>query len=130
MNNPFESWHDKIQTIDLMVRLPVPYSANLFSLAYFPNTEITSMALEKGYITNAEIEGHEAKSFGNWSIRLDDFNKKNEDIFMDFLAVFITAHAARGHIPTEDVRRLISDFEARRDYDEVVRAVNSMEVLV
>jgi radical SAM superfamily enzyme YgiQ (UPF0313 family) len=126
MNNPFESWHDKIQTIDLMVRLPVPYSANLFSLAYFPNTEITSMALEKGYITNAEIEGHEAKSFSNWSIRLDDLDKPNEDIFFNYLAVFITTHAEEGNIPVDDVHRLISDFIDTKDYTKVIQMVNSL----
>ena len=130
LDNPFESWDDKMQTIELMLQLPTPYTANLFSLAYFPNTEITKMALEKGYITDSEIEGRGAKSFSNWSIRLDDFNKPSEDVFMNYLAVFITNHAARGHIPTENAYRLISDFNERKDYTKIVRMVNSMDILV
>ena len=61
LDNPFESWDDKMQTIELMLQLPTPYTANLFSLAYFPSTDITNMALEKGYITDSEIEGRARK---------------------------------------------------------------------
>jgi len=130
LDNPFESWDDKIQTIQLMMQLPTPYTANLFSLAYFPNTDITNMALEKGYITDSEIEGRGTKSFSNWAIRLDDFTKACQDIFMDYLVVFITTHAVRGHIPTDKVYRLISDFEEKKDYTKIVRMVNSMDISV
>ena len=130
LNNPFESWADKIQTIELMMQLPTPYTANLFSLAYFPNTAITNMALEKEYITEADIEEKATESFANWHIRLDDFTRPSEDIFMNYLAVFIKTHAARGHIPTDDDYQLISGFKERKDYTEIVRRVNSMDISV
>ncbi len=128
LDNPFESWDDKMQTIELMMQLPTPYNANLFSLAYFPSTDITKMALEKCYITDSEIEGRGTKSFSNWIIRLDDFSKASQDIFMNYLAVFITIHAVRGHIPTDIVYRLISEFNESKDYTKIVRMINSMDI--
>lgn len=129
-DNPFESWDDKMQTIELMMQLPTPYTVNLFSLAYLPSTDITNMALEKGYITESAIEGRGTKPFSDMNMRLDDFTKPSQDIFMDYLATLVTNHALRGHIPTDNVYRLISDFKEREDYTKIVRMVNSMDILV
>lgn len=53
-NNPWEP--DTSETIKLMRKLPNPKLFNFFSLKYFPNTEITKMALEKGFITQKELD--------------------------------------------------------------------------
>jgi len=56
LDNPFENRAHQIEFIKLLRQLPKPYSVNLFSLKYFPNTEITEMALEEGYITTKKLD--------------------------------------------------------------------------
>jgi radical SAM superfamily enzyme YgiQ (UPF0313 family) len=55
-DNPFETEEEHKETLDLMRNLPRPCSFNIFSLKYFPNTDITRMALDKGIITEMDIE--------------------------------------------------------------------------
>ncbi len=57
-DNPFETKEETEETFKLMARLPKPKDFNLFSLKYFPNTEITTMALEQGIITEKDIESN------------------------------------------------------------------------
>ena len=101
LDNPFETLEDKLDTISLMMKLPLPYTTNLFSLSWFPNTEITQMALERGYITEDDIEGKKQKSFNNWVVRLDDKSKSEEDIFIDSMANMIAYSASKGSIPEQ-----------------------------
>ncbi len=121
LDNPFEAWEDKIQTIEILTQLPTPYTANFFSLVYFPNTDLTMMALEKGFISEEHIEGNSQKSFDNWTIRMgiDDFTKSKEDIFINHLAFFIAKHAEKGTIPIEHVNRMIRNFEQLQSYTEI-----------
>lgn len=95
LNNPFETAWDKIQTLKMLMKLPKPYSANLFSLAYFPNTDITNMALEKGYIKESQVEGNDSKSFDTWIVRLNDYKRPLTDIFMNKLSASIVRSAER-----------------------------------
>lgn len=55
-DNPFESPKETQETIQMMAKLPEPKSFNLFSLKFFPNTEITKMALERKLITQEQID--------------------------------------------------------------------------
>ncbi len=56
-DNPFETEEEFMETIRLIRKLPKPLLINMFSLKFFPNTEITKMALEKGFInkTNDQL---------------------------------------------------------------------------
>jgi len=49
-DNPFETKKEFMETIELIRKLPKPLLINMFSLKFFPNTEITKMALERGII--------------------------------------------------------------------------------
>tara|TARA_B100000315_G_C14555623_1_gene577975 strand:+ start:103 stop:1305 length:1203 start_codon:yes stop_codon:yes gene_type:complete len=49
-DNPFETREEFLETIALIRKLPKPLLINMFSLKFFPNTEITKMALERGLI--------------------------------------------------------------------------------
>lgn len=49
-DNPFETKEEFMETIELIRKLPKPLLINMFSLKFFPNTEITKMALERGLI--------------------------------------------------------------------------------
>ncbi len=55
-DNPFETKEEEQETIELMKALPEPKSFNLFSLKFFPNTDITQMALDKGLITQESLD--------------------------------------------------------------------------
>jgi radical SAM superfamily enzyme YgiQ (UPF0313 family) len=55
-DNPFETPKETLETLRMMKKLPEPKSFNLFSLKFFPNTEITQMALEQGLITQKQID--------------------------------------------------------------------------
>lgn len=56
LNNPFETKKELEESIRLMAKLPEPKSFNFFSLKYFPNTEITDMALAKGIINKKDLD--------------------------------------------------------------------------
>lgn len=55
-DNPFETKEEYRETIDLIRQLPKPYSINMFKLKYFPNTEITKMAIKGGYLVEEDDE--------------------------------------------------------------------------
>ncbi len=55
-DSPFTTEEDFIETIKLIRELPKPLLINMFSLKYFPNTEITNMAFSKGLIRRANDE--------------------------------------------------------------------------
>ena len=51
--NPFETPSETEETIQLLRKFPKPLLINMFSLKYFPNTEITQMALKNGIISKS-----------------------------------------------------------------------------
>jgi len=55
-NNPFETRQETEESIKLMAQLPEPKSFNMFSLKFFPHTEITEMALKKGFIKAKDLD--------------------------------------------------------------------------
>lgn len=55
-DNPFETEEENKETIKMMRELPEPRSFNMFSLKYFPNTEITDMALKCNIVSDRDIE--------------------------------------------------------------------------
>jgi len=57
-DSPFTTKEDFMETIKLMRKFPKPFLINMFSLKYFPNTEITDMAFAEGIIekTTDEID--------------------------------------------------------------------------
>ncbi|MBD3370567.1 radical SAM protein [Candidatus Fermentibacteria bacterium] len=50
LDNPFESVDSIIRTFEVAMRLPQPRKLQLFSLTYFPGTELHKKALEEGVI--------------------------------------------------------------------------------
>jgi radical SAM superfamily enzyme YgiQ (UPF0313 family) len=50
LDNPFETEEDVLDTLDLLLHLRRPFRLNLFSLTFFPNYEITEMAIGQGVI--------------------------------------------------------------------------------
>jgi len=50
LDNPFETNEDVIETIRLLSRLPAPFTLNLFSLTFYPGTDMYQKAKAAGYI--------------------------------------------------------------------------------
>ena len=64
-NNPYETRGDIIETINLLLKLPRPFSIQGYNLIFFPGTDITNRAICDGFIspqTNSDdfstIEGY------------------------------------------------------------------------
>ena len=75
LDNPFETKKETLETIKLINKLPSPCSVNLFSLKFFPNTEITKRALEKNIITQEQLNDQLKEDHQRYLI---DENKKEE----------------------------------------------------
>ena len=48
LDNPYETEIDHFRTIDTLLRTPRPFQLDLFSLDYFPGTELRRQAIEDG----------------------------------------------------------------------------------
>jgi anaerobic magnesium-protoporphyrin IX monomethyl ester cyclase len=52
LDNPYETEDDTLKTIDLVRKLPRPYLLQLFTLTFYPGTELYEKALNDGLIKN------------------------------------------------------------------------------
>lgn len=51
LDNPWETEQESIDTIKLILDIPFPYTLSLFSLTFYPNTDIHLKAIEDGIVT-------------------------------------------------------------------------------
>jgi anaerobic magnesium-protoporphyrin IX monomethyl ester cyclase len=58
IDNPFETEEEQRQTLEFMLKLSRPYHLHVFSMKYFPGTEMTRRALAAGYISEKQVEGN------------------------------------------------------------------------
>jgi hypothetical protein len=68
-DNPFEKEDDKQKTLELLLRLPRPLRLNIFSLNFFPETEITKKALLEGLISEEDVEGLSSKGMQQFILK-------------------------------------------------------------
>jgi len=47
LDNPFENEGDRIETIETLIQIPKPYLLQLYSLVYYPGTELHKKALQE-----------------------------------------------------------------------------------
>jgi anaerobic magnesium-protoporphyrin IX monomethyl ester cyclase len=80
VNNPYETTRDKVITLNLLLKLPRPFKLTVYSLIYFPHTELTEKALRDGKITEADVENYRKKTFSHWRMRID-MQEQKEDLF-------------------------------------------------
>lgn len=52
LDNPWETAEDLIETLMFLSKLPTPYVLNLFSLTFFPETELYRIAKRDGFLIN------------------------------------------------------------------------------
>lgn len=71
-DNPWEKEEDKIKTLMFLSKIPVPYELALFSLVFYPGTELYYLAkkekIVKKYLTEICQKNY-------WNIKKDYFNK-------------------------------------------------------
>lgn len=112
LDNPFEGQSEKRQTLELLLQLPPPFELHQHSLTFFPNTEITVMALARDYVSEEDIEGERQKTLQHWTRALDSARSR-EDAFWDVL-YFMTRFEL---IPRGVIRRVSrSDFWQRNPH--------------
>ena len=80
VDNPFETYEDKENGLNLLLKISRPFYMHMFSLQYFPNTGLTRKALESGLITEDQVEGIATKSFDQMYVSLKH-PRPTEDLF-------------------------------------------------
>ena len=63
---PYETEADALATEELVNRLAKPYTLRRFRMRHFPSTRLTDTLLADGIITEDNVEGSCATTFGNW----------------------------------------------------------------
>lgn len=84
LDNPFETDENKKETFDLFMRLPRPFVLHMHTLTHFPETELTRVLLEKGLISEGDVEDQKEESYTRWTPVLDTRRSK-ENLYWDNL---------------------------------------------
>lgn len=84
MDNPFETDKNKRETFNLLLNLPRPFQLCIHSLTHFPETKLTKLLLEKGMISENDVEDQKEKSYKRW-VPVLDLERDKEDLFWDNL---------------------------------------------
>ncbi len=100
-DNPFETFEESLESISLLLDFPEPFSVNLFSLKYFPNTKITEMALEAGKIKERDL--NDRLNADHHNIVVQHNNDEDRD-FVNNLTKHISALAAQSKVKDEKAR--------------------------
>jgi anaerobic magnesium-protoporphyrin IX monomethyl ester cyclase len=118
-DNPFETFEESLKSIDLMLKLPEPYTLNLFSLKYFPKTDITKRALETGIINPENMDDRLFCDNHNYFINQRPENSDSN--FVNHLAMCISflASDARVGMNMSDIHLLIDDYKSNKDVQPV-----------
>lgn len=125
LDNPFESFEESLETIYFMLELPQPYSVNLFSLKYFPNTEISQMAIDAGIIDESELDNNQTEDRDGYLI--SKHANTQDDIFINRLALYISnnAHEVFGEDFKDTIHKLIADYKVSKDSTKIESLVAS-----
>lgn len=118
-DNPFESFEESLESISLILELPEPFSLNLFSLKYFPNTEITSMALKSGMITAEDLNDHLSEDHQNYLVIQG--SRDNDREFINNLATYVSLLASQSGLKNNKkiIDELINEYCSKRDIEPV-----------
>ncbi len=80
LDDPHVASPEKRQLFELLAQLPRPYDLYLFSLSYWPQTDITEHYLADGTITPDQVEGRNNKCLKQFRVSLS-WPRSNEDTF-------------------------------------------------
>ena len=119
LDNPFESFEESLETIYLMLELPQPFSVNLFSLKYFPNTQIAQMAIDAGIIDEFQLDDNQENDQDLYTIGKNA--KTKDDKFINLMALYVSYHAKNTFTQEfkDSVNRLIADYKDNQDITQM-----------
>jgi anaerobic magnesium-protoporphyrin IX monomethyl ester cyclase len=101
IDSPLETEETMRETFDLLMRLARPFWTRMFTLTYFPETTLTKIVLEKGLISEDEIEDKKTLAFSRWSNTID-LERDDMNLFWNCLYYL----AGRKEVPRPVVMRL------------------------
>lgn len=101
-DNPYETTQDRVETVELLARLPKPFYFNYFSLTYFPGVDLTERALRDGHIAADDVEDVAQKGYHLWGGSLQD-SRSRESLRWD-VAYTMAVHG----MPGEVIKRLLA----------------------
>jgi len=101
-DDPLADPADKRAMIELLLDLERPFRIYLYSLTIFPRTSIARDLLERGLITENDIEGRATKSFRQFRLSLD-YPRPPEDVFW----ICLTILSSKSFMPRPLIRRLM-----------------------
>jgi len=117
-DNPFESFDESLESIDMMCDFPTPYMLNLFSLKYFPNTKITSMALDARLISPRDLNDHLTEDHQNYLIVKGIKHPDKE--FVNCLATYVSCMASKSELDRQLVDDLICEYIKTLNIEPVI----------
>ena len=89
IDNPLATEKDKRALFDFLMELPGPYKLYLYSLVIFPGTELAREMLEKGLITEDDIEGKNTKAWIQFRVSMD-YPRSKEDVYWLSLILLVS----------------------------------------
>ena len=93
-DNPTSSEEDYRELFDLLLELPRPFNLFIYSLNFFPETELTRSLLDQGIIKESDVVGHSLKTYRQFRLGLD-YPRPPRDLFWCSLYVM----ASKDFIP-------------------------------
>jgi len=103
IDNPLATNADRQALFDFLMELPGPYKLYLYSLVNFPGTELTNEMLEKGIITENDVEGKNTKAWNQFRVSLDYPRSKTEIYWLSLILL-----VSKDFLPRGFVRKLAS----------------------
>ena len=101
LDDPVSTSEDKRELFELLLKLPRPYEMILFSLALYPNSELSDDLQRRGLITEDDVEGRAMKVFRQFRVDLS-FDRQDEDRFWTSLIVMVS----KDFVPKALLRRM------------------------
>jgi len=102
LDNPWEKDEDLVETLMLLSKLPRPYFLNLYSLTFYPETELYKLAKNEGLISD---ETKDIKK--KW---MYDFKKS----YLNKLFILVNEYASVGSKISSKQMRLLTDRKLRK----------------
>lgn len=84
MDNPIETEKDLAINLDWLFKIKPPFELHTHTLTYFPNTQLTTEFINKGFIKKEDVEDEIEKGWERWTPALD-LKRDNLNLLYDCL---------------------------------------------
>ena len=106
INNPLENDEEVVETLMFLTKIPVPYEMNLFSLSFYPGTELYDIAKQEGII-NDDLNDVYRKSYNLFADGTS--GKLLNEPYLSNLFYLLYVYAKNGRsISSKQMRSLVS----------------------